>query len=250
MIDGWPHLEPLRERIGPVMNCEVGLLLGYDCPRALATKSIIPAPGTGNDPFGMETVLGWGIVGVIGHAPGLRTERVGHCHGTLVSPEIRPQTASRDGTKVNKSESDHRPLPSNRRRTKLPNDYNIVINQMRIMEYFGYFLLLSLVISLIGDFGRNPVHMGEHKVCVKDTLVRDSAVRTQLAGVGGDKEVQYIPHSGVYHKAKKKTKAGKLLPIKGRRKSLKAHTYRDEQEPGGTPLRPIHKLVLLLPSEL
>ena len=34
MVDGWPHLRHLRDKIAATMNAEVGLLLGYDCPKA------------------------------------------------------------------------------------------------------------------------------------------------------------------------------------------------------------------------
>ncbi|XP_014678718.1 PREDICTED: uncharacterized protein LOC106818533, partial [Priapulus caudatus] len=57
----WPHLENLSDKIAPLQNCEVALLIGYDCPRALAPMDVVR--GTADEPFGLKTELGWTIVG-------------------------------------------------------------------------------------------------------------------------------------------------------------------------------------------
>jgi hypothetical protein len=57
----WPHLRGIAHRLQPIRDCEVGLLIGYDCPSALAPRNCIT--GEGNKPFAVETDLGWSIVG-------------------------------------------------------------------------------------------------------------------------------------------------------------------------------------------
>ncbi|XP_014673995.1 PREDICTED: uncharacterized protein LOC106814210 [Priapulus caudatus] len=57
----WPHLENLSDKIAPLQNCEVALLIGYDCPRALAPMDVVR--GTADEPVGLKTELGWTIVG-------------------------------------------------------------------------------------------------------------------------------------------------------------------------------------------
>ncbi|XP_070543712.1 uncharacterized protein [Ptychodera flava] len=57
----WPHLRQIAHLVQPLKKCEVGLLIGYDCPQALAPRSCIN--GEGNQPFAVETDLGWSIVG-------------------------------------------------------------------------------------------------------------------------------------------------------------------------------------------
>ena len=57
----WPHLRQLTSKIPERQNCEVGLLIGYDCPQALAPLQVIR--GEASQPFGIETELGWSIVG-------------------------------------------------------------------------------------------------------------------------------------------------------------------------------------------
>ncbi|CAI5642237.1 unnamed protein product [Oreochromis niloticus] len=57
----WPHLEGLADKLQPLQNCKVGLLIGYDCPSALAPVEIVT--GKINEPFAQRTLLGWSIIG-------------------------------------------------------------------------------------------------------------------------------------------------------------------------------------------
>lgn len=36
----WPYLKDIAHHIHPLMNCQVRLLIGYDCPLALAPKKL------------------------------------------------------------------------------------------------------------------------------------------------------------------------------------------------------------------
>nr|XP_033951031.1 uncharacterized protein LOC117455577 [Pseudochaenichthys georgianus]XP_033951039.1 uncharacterized protein LOC117455577 [Pseudochaenichthys georgianus] len=57
----WPHLKHLANKLPPLQDCEVGLLIGYDCPSALAPLEVVT--GGENEPFAQRTVLGWSIIG-------------------------------------------------------------------------------------------------------------------------------------------------------------------------------------------
>ncbi|XP_049419820.1 uncharacterized protein LOC125880984 [Epinephelus fuscoguttatus] len=57
----WPHLSNLANKLPSLQDCEVGLLIGYDCPLALAPLEVIM--GSENEPFAQRTVLGWSIIG-------------------------------------------------------------------------------------------------------------------------------------------------------------------------------------------
>ena len=59
----WPHLQGIADELMPLSDCEVGLLIGYNCARALVPRDVI-AP-IDNGPFGQRTDLGWGIVGIV-----------------------------------------------------------------------------------------------------------------------------------------------------------------------------------------
>ncbi|XP_038055961.1 uncharacterized protein LOC119727951 [Patiria miniata] len=63
MARKWPHLEKLADLLMPSTDCEVGILIGYNCPRALAPCDVVPP--VNNGPYGQRTVLGWGIVGIV-----------------------------------------------------------------------------------------------------------------------------------------------------------------------------------------
>jgi len=58
----WPHLKHIANELPPLQSCEIGLLIGYDCPLALAPLEAIV--GTENEPFAQKTELGWSIIGL------------------------------------------------------------------------------------------------------------------------------------------------------------------------------------------
>ncbi|XP_050413224.1 uncharacterized protein LOC126827753 [Patella vulgata] len=57
----WPHLETIANELMSLNSCEIGLLIGYNCSRALLPREVIPP--VLNEPFGQKTDLGWGIIG-------------------------------------------------------------------------------------------------------------------------------------------------------------------------------------------
>jgi hypothetical protein len=61
VAERWSHLRNLSTKIAPMQNCEVGLLIGYDCPAALAPIDVVR--GTEDEPFAVRTELGWTVVG-------------------------------------------------------------------------------------------------------------------------------------------------------------------------------------------
>ncbi|KAL3986557.1 KRAB domain-containing zinc finger protein [Sarotherodon galilaeus] len=56
----WPHLEHLTEHIAPPLDCEIGLLLGYNCTQALMPREVVC--GEENQPYAQRTDLGWSII--------------------------------------------------------------------------------------------------------------------------------------------------------------------------------------------
>ena len=57
----WPHLKSLENQIPDLLDIEVGILIGYNCPQALAPRAVIC--GNHDEPFAQKTDLGWSIVG-------------------------------------------------------------------------------------------------------------------------------------------------------------------------------------------
>nr|XP_054594598.1 uncharacterized protein LOC129162115 isoform X2 [Nothobranchius furzeri] len=59
--EAWSHLEHLKYDIAPLQDCEVGLLIGYNCSQAFLPREVVS--GQDNEPFAQRTDLGWSIVG-------------------------------------------------------------------------------------------------------------------------------------------------------------------------------------------
>ncbi len=57
----WSHLNHLQDKIPPLQDCEVGLLIGYNCPQTLLPREVVS--GQDHQPFAQHTNLGWSIVG-------------------------------------------------------------------------------------------------------------------------------------------------------------------------------------------
>jgi len=57
----WPHLRQLADKLPPLQDCDVGLLIGYECLSALAPLEVIIWEK--NQPFAQRSKLGWSIIG-------------------------------------------------------------------------------------------------------------------------------------------------------------------------------------------
>ena len=99
----WSHLEHLHSQIAPLQTCEIALLIGFNCSAAhLRLKQV---EGSLNDPFGVETPLGWSIIG----GACTDTEQIHFTH-KIVARELTPdevlQCLSED------LDSDHHGIPT------------------------------------------------------------------------------------------------------------------------------------------
>lgn len=57
----WSHLEHLQTEMAPLQDCEVGLLIGYNCSQALLPRDVVA--GQDHQPYAQRTDLGWSIIG-------------------------------------------------------------------------------------------------------------------------------------------------------------------------------------------
>lgn len=57
----WPHLQHISDEIAPLQSCDVGLLIGYNCPQALVPRQVVS--GEERQPFALKTDLGWSVIG-------------------------------------------------------------------------------------------------------------------------------------------------------------------------------------------
>ncbi|XP_032425349.1 uncharacterized protein LOC116724101 isoform X1 [Xiphophorus hellerii] len=88
----WPHLEHLTEHIAPPLDCDIGLLLGYNCTQALMPREVIC--GEENQPYAQKTDLGWSIISYCDSCDA-SSDVIGVSHRITVKqviPETEPTT--------------------------------------------------------------------------------------------------------------------------------------------------------------
>ena len=86
----WSHLEYLAEEIAPLIDCDIGLLIGYNCSQALLPREVVS--GKDNEPFAQRTDLGWSIVGCVNPYVDYGDE-IGSSHRIVVK-EVTPNMHS------------------------------------------------------------------------------------------------------------------------------------------------------------
>ena len=58
----YPHLESISSKFKSFSNIEVGLLIGFNCSKALCPLEVVQGP-TSSSPFAIRTPLGWSVIG-------------------------------------------------------------------------------------------------------------------------------------------------------------------------------------------
>ena len=84
MARSFRHLTRIADMIAPLQDVEIGLLIGYDCAKALAPRAVIHSPDD-RGPYAIKTDLGWSIVGTVkaGYADS-HNDPLGVSHHTTV----------------------------------------------------------------------------------------------------------------------------------------------------------------------
>ena len=209
----WNHLRSIANEIPPLLDCDVGLLIGYNCSQALVPQEVI----TGNDdePFAVRMDLGWSIVGRASPSASC-LNIIGICHRASAKecPLITPSDALRvlekdfqdieNDTKAISQEDlfflnimekgitrttgghcDQMPLPF-RRAPSLPNNREAAATRLS---------------QLKRKLERNATYQREYTQYMQEMLDLGHAEKAPNAEDGPK---WYIPHHGVYHPRKKK----------------------------------------------
>ncbi|XP_065115485.1 uncharacterized protein [Paramisgurnus dabryanus] len=207
----WKHLSTIVDKIPPLQDCEVGLLIGYSCPRALAPKEVIL--GGDDEPYAIHTDLGWSVVGRLSSDHELQSFNT-ICHRVSIKelPPVTPadvikvlesdfkddgednKTVSQDDilflTKlqqgIRKNDYGHyeMPLPF-RARPHLPNNKQLAILRLDHLKR-----------KLLKD-----ERYKEHYVRFMEEVIEKGDAE-EVYREGKDGENWYIPHHGVYHPKK------------------------------------------------
>ena len=205
----WPHLRCLEDEILPLQDCEVGLLLGYNCPQALAPLNV--KLGGSEDPFAVETKLGWSIVGRV-QGIEVDEEHITHCvkvKEEILLPKILRVLES-DFTEMKKDEDlsslsqddlkfmeivksgihqtedgfYEMPLPFRDEKPALPN--NLILARKRLEH-------------LKTRFTRDQKYYTDYNKFMTDMISNGYA---EEAPEENNDTVWYIPHHGVYNPKK------------------------------------------------
>ncbi|XP_028314916.1 uncharacterized protein LOC114470784 [Gouania willdenowi] len=209
----WPHLSEIVEKIPPLLNCDVGLLIGFNCPRTLAPKQVLL--GKDNEPFAVKTDLGWSIVGGFTSEP--NETKISLCHRITVreQPPVTPMDVltvlesdfkdTKTGDKtvsqedlifldklkegIRKNEQGHyeMPLPF-KQRPQLPDNKRLA--EIRLEH-------------LKRKINKDERYKKDYVAYMNDIIERGDVEEVNNEGKKG--EQWYIPHHGIYH-PKKPTK--------------------------------------------
>ncbi|KAI3359202.1 hypothetical protein L3Q82_002719 [Scortum barcoo] len=185
----WKHLNSIAKEIPELMDCEVGLLIGYDCSRALAPRQVIT--GGDDEPYAVKTDLGWSIVG---SSPQVAkaSEVTGLCHRVSVKelPSLTPATVIKalesDFKAIHQDSDGHleMPLPF-KTRPQLPENKRLALLRLN---------------QLKRKFEKNPKFDDDYTKFMEGIFKDGDAEEAESQPKAGN--VWYIPHQGVYHPRK------------------------------------------------
>ena len=210
--EGWPHLASIASEMPVRQDCDVGLLIGYNCPQALAPRRTIV--GKDSEPFAVYTDLGWSVVGSAESRK--EQELVSQCYRVSTSEIPLPTVkevlgilerdfqegqssdkaySQEDLQFVEKMEKSITQLDDGhlqmslpfRKRPKLPNNRKLAEIRLRHLQR---------------KMSRNEDYRKQYMEFMKEII--DSGYAEKAPETATDHEVNYIPHHGVFHPKKKK----------------------------------------------
>ncbi|XP_078321623.1 uncharacterized protein LOC111100747 [Crassostrea virginica] len=208
-VMNWPHLQEISNELPPLQSCEVGLPIGYNCPQALSPRRTLV--GKDNQPYGIQTVLGWSVVGytessghdvaVISHRTSVK--EVHYCPPKDVIKVFERDFAHDKNEDVKISQDDlaflnfmeqnirqqedmhlEMPLPFKERPT-LPNNKSLALIRLNHLKR---------------KLRKDQTYHEHYKTFMKEILDRGDAEPVTADGSSGN--TWYIPHHGVYHPRK------------------------------------------------
>ena len=232
MANLWPHLSKLADELMPTCSADIGLLIGYNCPRALAPRDILPP--IKDEPFGQKTDLGWGIVGVV-HSTCTDNDEIGLSHRIQVHESSNSERSSSSQIMYQTSIKEEKDLTDIIRLLSM--DFHDGINQDSCYSFQdkqfmkkmndgihkredGHYemplplsnpgkilpnnksLALKRFEQLERKFSKNPAYHDDYKAFMKEIIDAGYAERVPDDEMSQNGNAWYIPHHGVYHPRK------------------------------------------------
>ena len=211
----WSHLQQISDELPPIQSCEVGLLIGYNCPQALLPREIL-AGDEDNQPFAQRTDLGWSVVGCVSsqlvqgsryvnglshritvkEIPALTpNDIVRILESDFVETKYEDKSISQEDIQflkildenIHKTESDHyeMPLPFKEKHPDLPNNKALAVSRLNYLKK---------------KLRNDPKYYKDYTAFMTEITDRGDAEKVKNTA---SKDVTwYIPHHGVYHSKK------------------------------------------------
>jgi hypothetical protein len=234
MANRWTHLQEIADKFKPLQPCKVGLLIGYNCPRALAPREVVC--GEGNDPFAEKTDLGWGIVGVVDQGNLENMDIIGTSHRTLTCdapPEritivMKTQVVTEVVTPhdiMSLMEKDFKDCSldeaSGLKISQEDNKFMAILQQGIHRREDGHYEMplplrtpdvmlpnnrqqaMCRLNQLKGRLGKDKKYHEHYKNFMKDAIAQGHASKIPEDNQNIPGKVWYIPHFGIYHPKKK-----------------------------------------------
>ncbi len=213
----WPHLHSLMEEIPPLQSCDVGLLIGFNCPSALAPlQSIIGQEG---EPYAQRTELGWSIVGCISTRYDDNPSSICHRVCTKELPPVTPKdllsVLEKDFSESSTGVSGDKTCKMSQEDIRFINLMEESIEQSEDGHYVmplpfksrphlpnNRILAVARLDHLKRKFLRDENYRIEYAKFLEDMI--SNGVAERVCDTGAATSEWYIPHHGVYHPQKGK----------------------------------------------
>ena len=208
----WSHLQDVAQKLPPPLNCESGILIGFNCSHAFIPRECVV--GGDSEPFAIKTDLGWGIIGQASPSPLIPSidgesvcSRITAKELPLISPQDACQILETDfqndknegemsqedlkflqilDKSIIKDNDGHLEMPLPFKDTpKLPNNFNLAAKRL---DHLKKRLL------------KDKAYYDEYCQFMNTVLQRGEAEEAPPA----KGQEWYIPHHGVFHPKKRK----------------------------------------------
>lgn len=192
-IGQYPHLKDHMDKLPPLMEIPIGLLIGRDSPDALLPIEVISSERKG-EPFAAKTILGWYVIG--GSAKTYTSITTNMTTFSILENTDEDRQISQDDIKFLEIMNQQlermtngsiiMPLPF-KARPNLPNNRQLAEKRLK---------------GLMKKFSRDASFKGKYAEFMDDLITRGHAEAVTQDGKPG--ETWYIPHFAVQHPKKEK----------------------------------------------
>ena len=206
----------------PKSDCGVGLLIGYNSPKALTPREVIPSDGYG--PFAQKTDLGWGIIGLI--RDNSNSSAIdGGGYGQIVlkttaKEMISPQEVykffgreegSCDDGKFSQDDVKFMKLMDEGVTKTADKHYQMPLpfRDSNVTPANNKFMAVQRLKALTKRFRKDPKHWEQYVKVIKGLVDKGYAELVPESELNEDTVAYYLPHHGVYNP----NKPGKLRVV-------------------------------------